>query len=96
VSEVTVMKVHVARWGNSTAMRFPKSVVDALRLEPGTQLNLAIEGRDIRLTHLRPTSRGLLDDMVKEAQRLGPAFEPETVDWGPDRGSEVIDDNDPR
>lgn len=35
-------------------------------------------------------------EMVAEAQRLGPAFEPPTVDWGPDRGSEIIDDDDPR
>ncbi|MCJ2077221.1 MazF family transcriptional regulator [Methylobacterium sp. E-025] len=35
-------------------------------------------------------------EMVAEARRLGPAFEPPTVDWGPDRGSEIIDDDDPR
>ena len=35
-------------------------------------------------------------EMVAEARRLGPDFEPPTVDWGPDVGSEIIDDDDPR
>jgi len=30
--------------------------------------------------------------MVAEAKRLGPENEPPTLDWGPDRGSEIIDD----
>ena len=90
------MKVHVARWGNSTAMRFPKSVVDAMRLEPGTQLHLVLDGSDIRLTRAVTSSQRLLDEMIAEAKRLGPSYEPPDIDWGPDRGSEIIDDNDPR
>jgi antitoxin MazE len=38
------------------------------------------------------TSAQLLEEMVAEMARLGPGCEPETVDWGPDRGSEIIDD----
>jgi antitoxin MazE len=30
--------------------------------------------------------------MLAEMDRLGPENEPETIDWGPDRGSEIIDD----
>jgi antitoxin MazE len=33
--------------------------------------------------------------MVAEAKRLGREMEPETVDWGPDRGSEIIVDDEP-
>ena len=36
-----------------------------------------------------------LAEMVAEARRLGPEFEPPTVDWGPDVGSEIINDDDP-
>lgn len=35
-------------------------------------------------------------EMAAEMRRLGPDFEPPTVDWGPDVGSEIIDDDDPR
>jgi antitoxin MazE len=38
------------------------------------------------------TSAQLLEEMVAEMKRLAPDHEPETVDWGPDRGSEIIDD----
>ncbi|MCJ2039694.1 MazF family transcriptional regulator [Methylobacterium sp. J-059] len=35
-------------------------------------------------------------EMAAEMRRLGPDFEPPTVDWGPDVGSEIIDDDDSR
>jgi hypothetical protein len=38
------------------------------------------------------TSAQLLEEMLAEIDRLGPACVPETVDWGPDRGAEIIDD----
>ena len=38
------------------------------------------------------STRQLLEQMIAEARRLGPENEPETIEWGPDRGSEIIDD----
>jgi antitoxin MazE len=38
------------------------------------------------------TSARLLEEMLAEIDRLGPACVPEMVDWGPDRGAEIIDD----
>jgi hypothetical protein len=37
-----------------------------------------------------------LEEMLAEIDRLGPACVPETMDWGPDRGAEIIDDAYPR
>ena len=34
-----------------------------------------------------------LQDMLAEMDRLGPAFRPEIVDWGPDVGAEIIRDD---
>ncbi len=90
------MRVQIARWGNSTAVRLPKAVTDELGLAPGSQLDLVVEGREVRLRPVRTTPQQLLQDMIAEARRLGPEYEPEEVDWGPDRGSEIIDDDDPR
>jgi antitoxin MazE len=90
------MKVTVAKWGNSTAVRLPKSVREGLGLEPGVQLDLVVRDGGILLSPPAKSSKQLLAEMLAEAKRLGPGFEPETVDWGPDRGSEIIDDNDPR
>ena len=90
------MKVQLAKWGNSTAVRLPKAVAQELGLEPGTQLDLVVEGREMRLRPVQKSSRELLEEIVAEMKRLGPENEPEEVDWGPDRGSEIIDDDDPR
>jgi antitoxin MazE len=50
----------------------------------------------VRLRPVEKTSRELLQEMIAEAKRLGLENEPESVDWGPDRGSEIIDDDDPK
>jgi antitoxin MazE len=85
--------VTVAKWGNSIAVRLPKGISEELGLRPGKELDLSVESGEIRLRRpVRRSSAQLLARMVAEAKRLGPGFEPETVDWGPDRGSEIIDD----
>ncbi|SFJ00464.1 AbrB/MazE/SpoVT family DNA-binding domain-containing protein [Bradyrhizobium sp. Gha] len=51
----------VSKWGNSLAVRLPKSLVDALNLSPGDELNvveasksrLAVEKIDKRAEFLR-------------------------------------------
>ncbi len=87
------MKIAVAKWGNSIAVRLPKGVSDELGLSPGGQLNLTVEKGEIRLRKPRILSSSqLLAEMLAEAKRLGPEAEPETVEWGPDVGSEIIDD----
>lgn len=87
------MKVKVAKWGNSLGVRLPKAAIDAVGARTGTELDLSVEGSELRIKAVvRKSSRGLLEEMVAEMKRLGPECESETVDWGPDRGSEIIDD----
>jgi antitoxin MazE len=89
------MKVKVARWGNSLGVRLPKAAVEAAGVVAGSDLELSVEGGEFRLKpQAAPkTSRQLLEEMVEEMRRVGPGNEPELVDWGPDRGSEIIDDD---
>jgi len=86
------MKVTIAKWGNSKAVRLPKALTEAQGFEEGTQLELTVEKDGFRLRRPVKTTKDLLAEMVAEAKRLGPENEPPTVDWGPDRGSEIIDD----
>jgi antitoxin MazE len=86
------MKVKVAKWGNSLGLRLPKAAVDATGLKPGAEVDVTIEGRDLRVRQPLPFKSYRLEDLVAEMKRLGPENEPETVDWGPDVGSEIIDD----
>ena len=90
------MRAQITKWGNSLGVRFPKAATQAAGVSVGTELDLSVEDGGFRLRAPAKSSRQLLEEMVAEAKRLGPEFEPETVEWGPDRGSEIIDDDDPR
>ena len=39
--------MRVAKWGNSLAVRIPKDVVDALKLEEGDEVHLTASGRGV-------------------------------------------------
>ena len=86
------MKVKVAQWGNSLGVRLPKAATESAGVTAGSELDLTVEGNGFRLRSVRKTSAQLFEEMLAEMDRLGPENEPETVDWGPDRGSEIIDD----
>jgi antitoxin MazE len=85
------MRVKAAKWGNSLAVRLPKEAVRALNAAPGLDLEMTVASGRLEIVPVKP-DRFSLEWMVAEARRLGPEHEPETVDWGPDLGSEIIDD----
>ncbi len=86
------MRTKVSTWGNSWAVRLPRETAQAAGLQPGTELEVTVEGEELRLAPIKKIPRYSLADMLAEMRRLGPENEPEAVDWGPDRGSEIIDD----
>ena len=75
------MRVTVAKWGNSTALRLPKAIVDELRLTPGQQVDLTVEGGEARIRPAPATSRDYLDELLAEADRIGWENAPELEDW---------------
>jgi antitoxin MazE len=83
------MKVKISKWGNSLGVRLPRAAVEATGFAEGAQLELEIDGRELRLKPVRPVKRYRLEDLVAE---MKPENEPELVDWGPDVGAEIIDD----
>jgi antitoxin MazE len=86
------MKVKISKWGNSLGLRLPRAAVEAAGLKPGAEVDVSIEGRDLRVRSLLPAKFYRLEDLLAEMDRLGPDNEPETLRWGPDRGAEIIDD----
>jgi antitoxin MazE len=70
----------------------PRAAVAATGLKPGAEVDLMIEGRDLRVRSVLPIKHYRLEDILAEMDRLGPEHRPETVDWGPNRGAEIIDD----
>ena len=87
------MKVKVAKWGDGLGVRLPKTAAETAGVREGSELDLTFDNGGLRLRGVVKTSAELLDEMIAEMKRLGPEAEPETVDWGPDRGSEIIDDD---
>jgi antitoxin MazE len=85
------MKVKVAQWGNSLGVRLPKSAAESAGVTAGSELELSVEDGGFRLRAVRKTSAQLLDEMLTEIERL--KLTSPTVEWGPDVGSEMIDDD---
>jgi len=83
------MKVKLSKWGNSLGVRLPRAAVDATGLGEGAQLELEIEGRELRLKPASARRRYRLEDLIAEMKAEN---QPELVNWGPDVGAEVIDD----
>jgi antitoxin MazE len=86
------MKVKIAKWGNSLALRLPKAAVEETGLKTGSEVEVTVVGRDLRVHQPLPVKRYRLEDLLAEMDRLGPEYQPETVDWGHDVGAEIIDD----
>lgn len=88
------MKIKIARWGNSLAVRLPKAVSEGI--EVGQTVEISRKGSRVEIESAEPKAaqipRYQLEDLVAEMKRIGLENAPPSVDWGPDRGSEIIDD----
>src|SRR2546428_14059838 len=88
------MKIKVAKWGNSLAVRLPKRLADDLGLRPGTVVDVNQDGSRLAI-ETAPRGqlpRYRLEDLLAEMDRLGAEKEPEPVDLGPGRGGGNIND----
>ena len=80
------MRTHIAKWGNSLAVRLPRDIAERIGLEVGTPVEIEVEGRTLVLRQAGPryALAELLAGMTPEAMH-------EAFDWGPDLGREQID-----
>ncbi|MGV1014790.1 MAG: AbrB/MazE/SpoVT family DNA-binding domain-containing protein [Methyloceanibacter sp.] len=88
------MKVKIAKWGNSLAVRLPKRLADELGLAPGKTVELEKQGSKLAIETAAspkiPYYR--LEDLLAQ---IKPGTEvPPLVDWGPDVGAEILPDED--
>ena len=68
------MVMQVARWGNSLAVRLPRSVVDALGLKEGDNIEIQVAGRRTFEIERAPTLKELLRRLRKFRGRLPADF----------------------
>jgi antitoxin MazE len=66
--------MQVAKWGNSLAVRLPRSVVDALDLKEGDAIEIQVAGARTFEVTKAPTPRELLRRLRKFRGRLPPDF----------------------
>lgn len=66
--------MQVAKWGNSLAVRLPSSVVEALDLKPGDQIEIHVQGDRSFAVEKAPGARELLARLRKYRGRLPADF----------------------
>jgi len=67
------MRVKIAKWGNSAAIRLPKAVMEGLNLDEGSELDVKLVGNELRAVPGRPAPCPSFDDLIAEMHRLGGA-----------------------
>ena len=66
--------MQVAKWGNSLAVRLPQSVVEALALKEGDQIEIQVMGARTLEVDRKPAPRELLRRLRKLRGRLPADF----------------------
>jgi antitoxin MazE len=87
-------RVAVSKWGNSSAIRLPKAVMEELGIKQGEVVEMTAQNGKGVIEKPKQQLAPSLEDMVAEMTRLGFKNEPEPVDWGLDVGSERFYDHD--
>lgn len=79
------MKAHLAKWGNSLAVRIPTHVAEAARLQEGDGIELsAVEPGAIRIRMVK--TKPTLAQLVRG---ITPRNRHSERDWGPPVGNEL-------
>jgi antitoxin MazE len=81
--------IQFRKWGNSLAVRIPKSFADAIRASDGKRVELTVKNGALVLQPLakpRRKPRYALDELLAGMTRDNV---PQEIDWGPPRGNEA-------
>jgi antitoxin MazE len=78
------IRSRIVKWGNSQAVRIPKTVLDQARLREGEELEIRVEAGRITLESLN--SKLTLESLVA---RITPENQHHELDWGKPVGREV-------
>jgi antitoxin MazE len=81
---MAIAKVQLVKWGNSQAVRIPKSILEQSNLCEGAELEVRVENGSIWLEPLRP--QPTLEVLVA---KITPKNCHRETDWGKPVGNEV-------
>ena len=79
-------KSQVVKWGNSLAVRIPKTIAQEARMQEGDPVIIRAAKNKVEVirSEKTPTLRELL-------AKITPANRYEETDWGADRGKEIVE-----
>ena len=66
--------MHIAKWGNSLAVRLPSAVVEILGLKEGDDIEIEVAGARVFEVRKKPEARELLARLRKYRGRLPADF----------------------
>ncbi len=79
-------------WGNSTGIRLPKKVLQAAHWQADQHVTVAVKGTSVILTPVRAIGAAKLPSLDELLRGVTPQQVHGEIDWGADRGLEVIND----
>lgn len=86
------MRVKIAKWGNSSAVRIPKQVMEKAGLKEGDEIEVETVGSLVKFSPI--VKRYTIEELFAEAQKSGPLEVPPLIDFGPPVGLERWPDED--
>ena len=79
------MSTKVQKWGNSLALRFPKTLAERYSLRAGSAVRIIPRGRSIVIATI-PKRKPTLKELV---QNITPQNRHKEMDWGKSQGHEI-------
>jgi antitoxin MazE len=87
------MPAKIAKWGNSAGVRIPVATLEAAGLAIGDEVDVVARGGLVELRSRR-RARTVEEIFAEHLKKYGKLEPPPLVDWGPDRGAEILPDED--
>jgi len=79
------MSTKIQKWGNSLAVRLPKSVIEETNLEEGSSVGIIRELNQIIIKHI-PPKKQTLTELVR---KISPSNKHGEESWGIPTGNEI-------
>jgi antitoxin MazE len=84
------MKINLAKWGNSVAIRIPKAILEELNIDSNNfenvSFNIDVEGESLILKKKQERTKFELLAEQSNGEKLNPKLD---IDWGDPVGKEV-------
>lgn len=80
------MQTRVQKWGNSLAVRIPKSCLDESKLKKNSLIDVTVQDGKIVILPVKKKRKRTLDELLT---KITPENRHEAVEWGPPVGKEV-------